>query len=92
MQSKTADKTPTIEAGGNDAASRRAEAYRERFRRSQVIASKIAQARAAGGAPSETDAARLVAEFHARGGNVTVCPQVDPAEQDRDNQAKRRTD
>jgi hypothetical protein len=32
---------------------------------------------AAGGTPSEADAARMVAEFHARGGRVTVCP---PAE------------
>ncbi|WP_137181755.1 hypothetical protein [Roseomonas sp. AR75] len=53
----------------------RAEAYRERFRQSQAIAAQVARARAAGGQPSESEAARLVAEFHARGGKVTVCPQ-----------------
>ncbi len=51
--------------------------YRERFRRAQAIAAQAARARAAGGTPSEDEAARLVAEFHARGGQVTVCP---PAE------------
>jgi hypothetical protein len=55
----------------------RADAYRERFRQAQAIAAQIARARAAGGQPTETEAARLVAEFHARGGRVTVCPQPD---------------
>jgi hypothetical protein len=83
---------PHTEAGETDAATRRANAYRERFRRSQVIAGKIAAARAAGGAPNDSDAARLVAEFHARGGRVTVCPEIDPAEQERAAQPKRRGD
>ncbi len=52
----------------------RADAYRERFRQAQAIAAQVARARAAGGQPTETEAARLVAEFHARGGRVTVCP------------------
>jgi hypothetical protein len=64
----------------------RAEAYRERFRQSQAIAAQVARARAAGGQPSESEAARLVAEFHARGGKVTVYPQAEetlPAESGR---------
>ena len=62
------------EAGATDhAAAKRAEVGRARF---HVAAQKEA-ALAAGGTPSEADAARMVAEFHARGGRVTVCP---PAE------------
>jgi hypothetical protein len=52
----------------------RADAQRERFRRNQLIAAQAARIRAAGGPPSENEAARLVAEFHAKGGQVTVCP------------------
>jgi len=64
----------TAEAGATGhAAAKRAEVGRARF---HVAAQKDA-ALAAGGTPSETDAARMVAEFHARGGRVTVCP---PAE------------
>jgi hypothetical protein len=47
---------------------------RERFRKSQVMAAHAAPARSAGGAPSESEAARLVAEFHARSGQVSFCP------------------
>ena len=61
------------------AAASRAEAQRERFRRAQAIAAQAPRARAAGGAPGEAEAARLVAEFHARGGRVTVCPPAEDA-------------
>ena len=57
------------------AAAKRAEAGRARF---HVAAQKDA-ALAAGGKPNEADAARMVAEFHARGGRVTVCPPADEA-------------
>ena len=66
MPNDRPDESPT--------AATRADAYRERFRRARVIAAQMARARAAGGTPSEGEAARLVAEFHARGGRVTVCP------------------
>jgi hypothetical protein len=60
------------------AASTRADIQRQRFRQSQAIAAQVGRARAAGGAPSDQQAARLIAEFHARGGQVTSCP---PAEE-----------
>ncbi len=92
MQGNSEQKTPA--AKSQDAASTntaRADAYRERFRQAQAIAAQIARARAAGGQPSESEAARLVAEFHARGGQVTVCPQAeDPPEgQERGKPARR---
>lgn len=59
------------------ATSTKADMYRERFRQAQLIAAQVARARAAGGQPTETEAARLVAEFHARGGRVTVCPEAE---------------
>lgn len=94
MQSDSDDKAPEAETTeATPAATSRADAYRERFRRSQAIAAQVARARAAGGQPNERDAARLVAEFHARGGQVTICPQPeeDPlTEQDRGKPAKRR--
>ena len=55
-------------------AAERAEVAPTRF---HVAAQKDA-ALAAGGSPSEAEAARMVAEFHARGGRITVCP---PAEE-----------
>ena len=70
----------------------RADAYRERFRQAQAIAAQIARARAAGGQPTETEAARLVAEFHARGGQVTICPPPNdgpPEERERSKPTKR---
>ncbi|MBK1659154.1 hypothetical protein CKO45_13010 [Paracraurococcus ruber] len=54
----------------------RSEGLRERLRRAQAIAADSARARAAGGPPSDEEAARLVAAFHARGGKVTVLPAV----------------
>ena len=64
-------------AGAKTAAETRSEAYRQRLRQAQVIAAQVARARAAGALPSESDAERLIAEFHARGGLVTVCPPPD---------------
>ena len=58
-------------------AATRADAFRERFRRAQTIAAQAARVRAAGGPPNEDEAARLVAEFHAQGGRVTICPPPD---------------
>ncbi len=66
----------TAAAGATDhAAAKRAEVTRARF---HVAAQKEA-ALAAGGTPSEAEAARMVSEFHARGGRVTVCPPADEA-------------
>lgn len=83
-------------ATGNGAApppaAARSEAYRERFRQAQIVAAQVARARTAGGQPSEDEAARLVAEFHARGRQVTVCPPPDATpsgEQDRGTPPKR---
>jgi hypothetical protein len=57
------------------AAAKRAAAARARF---HVAAQKEA-ALAAGGNPSEAEASRMVSEFHARGGRITVCPPADEA-------------
>ena len=57
------------------AAAKRAEVARVRF---HVAAQKDA-ALAAGGSPSDAEASRMVSEFHARGGRVTVCPPADEA-------------
>lgn len=37
------------------------------------VAAQRSAALAAGGMPSETEASRMLSEFHARGGRVTVC-------------------
>ena len=73
------------------AAAERAQKYRERFRRAQAIAAQAARSRAAGGQPSEAGAARLIAEFHARGGRVTVCPPAEepPPDQPRPQRGRR---
>jgi hypothetical protein len=55
---------------------RRAEMQRTRFR----IAEQRARSEQAGGKPSDDEAARMVAEFYARGGQVTVVPPVEEAE------------
>jgi hypothetical protein len=74
MQNDSDGRTAKAGAGGH-AAAKRAEVGRAR---SHVAAQKDA-ALAAGGRPNETDAARMVAEFHAKGGRVTVCPPADEA-------------
>ena len=53
---------------------------RERIRQAQIVAAQAARARAAGEPPRGGEVARLVAEFHARGGQVTVCPPADSLE------------
>ncbi len=53
-----------------------ADARRERLQLSQTVAGQVARFRAAGVAPSDDEAARLVAEFHARGGRVTILPEI----------------
>ena len=94
MNSDSDQQAPELAtSAATSAAATRAEAYRERFRRAQAIAAQVARARAAGGKPNETEAARMVAEFHARGGQVTVCPQpeeVPHTEQDRGKLVRRR--
>ncbi len=57
------------------AAAKRAEVARARF---HVAAQKDA-ALAAGGSPSEAEAERMISEFYAKGGRVTVCPPADEA-------------
>ena len=65
-----------VEAGATAGrAAKRAEVTRARFH----VAAQKGAALAAGGAPSEADAARMVAEFHARGGRITVCPPAEAA-------------
>jgi hypothetical protein len=80
MRDDSPDHAPKAEAGGAaQAAARRTDGFRERFRRAQVVAAQVARSRAAGGRPSEAEAARLVSEFHAEGGQVTVCPPAEDA-------------
>ena len=74
MQNDDDGQTAKAEATGQPAA-KRAEVAHARF---HVAAQKDA-ALAAGGRPSETEAARMVSEFHARGGRVTVCPPAEEA-------------
>lgn len=69
------DGRPAEAGATGHAAAKRAEAGRARF---HVAAQKDA-ALAAGGKPNEADAARMVAEFHARGGRVTACPPAEDA-------------
>ena len=69
------DGQPAEAGATGHAAAERAEVARARF---HVAAQKDA-AMAAGGKPNEADAARMVAEFHAKGGRVTVCPPADDA-------------
>ena len=66
----------TAEAGATGhAAAKRAEVARARFH----VAAQRNTALAAGGSPSEDEASRMVAEFHARGGRITVCPPAEDA-------------
>jgi hypothetical protein len=69
------DRRTAKAAGAGRPAAKRAEVARARF---HVAAQKEA-ALAAGGSPSEAEASRMVAEFHARGGRVTVCPPAEDA-------------
>ena len=74
MQDDSDGQTAKAEAAGR-AAGKRAEVARARFH----VAAQKGAALAAGGRPNETEAARMVAEFHARGGRVTVCPPAEDA-------------
>ncbi len=74
MQNDSDEQTAKTGATGH-AAAKRAEVARARF---HVAAQKDA-ALAAGGAPSEAEASRMLAEFHARGGRITVCPLAEDA-------------
>ena len=74
MQNDSDGQTTMTEATGQPAA-KRAEVARARFH----IAAQKDAALAAGGRPSEAEAARMVSEFHARGGRITVCPPAEDA-------------
>ena len=74
MQNDSDEQTAKTGATGH-AAAKRAEVARARFH----VAAQREAALAAGGAPSEADAARMVSEFHARGGRITVCPPAEAA-------------
>ena len=63
------DETAAGARAASGPSAKRAEVARARFH----LAAQKEAALAAGGAPSEAEAARMVAEFHARGGRVTVC-------------------
>ncbi len=79
MQDDVPTPAPNEEAApGEQARADRSARQRERFRQSQLVAAQVARSRAAGGAPNDAEAARLVEEFHAKGGSVTVCPPGDP--------------
>ena len=69
MQDDSDGRTAGAGAAAGPAA-KRAEVARARF---HVAAQKDA-ALAAGGSPSEAEAARMVSEFYAKGRRVTVCP------------------
>ena len=74
MQNDSDEQTAKAGPTGHPAA-KRAEVARARF---HVAAQKEA-ALAAGGRPSEAEASRMVSEFHARGGRITVCPPAEAA-------------
>lgn len=76
MQDDMNDESGKFEAAAQQGLDR-AERYRERMRRAQMIAAKKARMEASGGRPGEEEAARMVAEFHARGGQITPCPPAD---------------
>ena len=51
--------------------------YRERFRKTQAILAQKTRSASAGGMPKDDEVARMVADYHTRGGRVTVCPPAD---------------
>ena len=73
---RTSNQNNEAEAKARNGADR-AEWYRERFRHAPAIAAQKARMEAVGGQPSEKGTAHMVTEFHARGGQVTVCPPAD---------------
>ena len=74
MQNDSDEQTAKAGANGHGAV-KRAEVARARFH----LAARKDAALAAGGRPSEAEASRMVAEFHARGGRITVCPPAEDA-------------
>jgi hypothetical protein len=72
------DTSAAPEASDTDAGeAARTDASRQRFHRARAF---VARAPAAGGKPpGDAEAARLVAEFHARGGRTTMCPPAEDA-------------
>ena len=74
MRNDSDGQTSVTEATGQPVA-KRAEMARTRHH----IAAQKDAALAAGGRPSEAEAARMVSEFHARGGRITVCPPAEAA-------------
>ena len=68
MHNDSDGQTDKAEAAGR-AAAKRAEVARSRFH----VAAQKGAALAAGGTPSEAEASRMVSEFHAKGGRITVC-------------------
>jgi diacylglycerol kinase family enzyme len=90
MHDDISDQVTKVEAKAQSGLDR-AERYRERFRLSQTIAAQRARIEATGGKPDEDEAARMVSEFHARGGQVTICPPADDTLGDSEtSQSKRR--
>jgi hypothetical protein len=69
------DEQVTKAGTAGQAAAKRAEVARARFH----VAAQKGAALAAGGSPSEAEASRMVAEFHARGRRVTICPPANEA-------------
>ncbi len=74
MQNDSDGQTTVTEAAGQRT-EKRAEVMRARFH----VAAQRSAALAAGGSPSEAEASRMVSEFHARGGRITVCPPAEDA-------------
>lgn len=57
--------------------SARGQAQRQRMELAQRIASEVARSRAAGAPPDAAESERLIAEYRARGGQVTQCEPGD---------------
>lgn len=90
MQDDISDQTIPTEAKAQSGLDR-AERLRDRIRLSQNITAHRARIEATGGKPGEDETARMISEFLARGGQVTICPPADdtPANSELD-QGKRR--
>jgi hypothetical protein len=74
--------TATDSNGKTPSGPDRAGRLRERIRLSQTIAAQRARIEATGGKPSNDEAERMVSEFHARGGQVIICPPPDDSVSD----------
>jgi len=76
MQDNISDQTTTTDAKAQSRLDR-AERLRDRIRLSQSITAHRARIEATGGKPGEDETARMISEFLARGGQVTICPPAD---------------